>query len=222
MTSETGFILLVKSYQRLKMMPPYLTLGIIRYGSRIKWSNPGKRFTPSHTPQCSSYRNLLSCGFCRPGGSMSGNQRKRKQKKVLGPSQRTNKVVEDENDDDTSCNCRSWNSPQKLGEGTGRVGNRRTNRDHSKNSTVKIGKNTGKTSGDQRRLVVTETQRKRLSANIDEKNSLEIMRIIMKLRYGTYECDCAFFLQDKCKEWQCYRRINDVFIDLLDFTRNAK
>ena len=32
------------------------TLSIIRYGSRVKWSNPGKGVAPSHTPWCSSYR----------------------------------------------------------------------------------------------------------------------------------------------------------------------
>ena len=44
----------VESYQRLKkwyLMPPCLTLSIIRYGSRVKWSNPrkgvGKGATPS-------------------------------------------------------------------------------------------------------------------------------------------------------------------------------
>ena len=48
----------VKSYQRLKkwyLMPPCLTLSIIRYISRVKWSNPGKGVAPSHTPWCSSY-----------------------------------------------------------------------------------------------------------------------------------------------------------------------
>ena len=47
----------VESYQRLKkwyMMPPCLTLGIIRYGSRVKWSNPGKGVTPCPTPRCNS------------------------------------------------------------------------------------------------------------------------------------------------------------------------
>ena len=50
---------LVESYQRLKkwyLMPPCLTLSIIRYGSRVKWSNPGKAVAPSPTPRCSSYR----------------------------------------------------------------------------------------------------------------------------------------------------------------------
>ena len=35
----------VESYQRLKkwyLMPPCLTFSVIRHGSRVKWSNPGK------------------------------------------------------------------------------------------------------------------------------------------------------------------------------------
>ena len=49
----------VKSYQRLKkwfLMPPCLTVSIIRYGSRVKWCNPGKGVAPSPIPWCSSYR----------------------------------------------------------------------------------------------------------------------------------------------------------------------
>ena len=45
----------VESYQRLKkwyLMPPFLTLRIIRYASRVKWSNPGKGIAPPHTPWC--------------------------------------------------------------------------------------------------------------------------------------------------------------------------
>ena len=48
----------VESYQRLKkwyLMPPYLTLSIIRYGSRLKWSIPGKGLAPSPTPWWSCY-----------------------------------------------------------------------------------------------------------------------------------------------------------------------
>ena len=37
-------------------MPPCLTLSVIRYRSRVKWSNPGKGVAPSLTPLCSSYR----------------------------------------------------------------------------------------------------------------------------------------------------------------------
>ena len=36
-------------------MPPCLTLSIIRYGSKVKWSNPGKRVAPSPTHWSSSY-----------------------------------------------------------------------------------------------------------------------------------------------------------------------
>ena len=36
-------------------MPPYLTLSIIRYGSRVKWGNPARGVVPFPTPRCSSY-----------------------------------------------------------------------------------------------------------------------------------------------------------------------
>ena len=48
----------VKSYQKLKkwyLMPPCLTLSIIRYGSRVKWSNPVKGVAPFPIHWCSSY-----------------------------------------------------------------------------------------------------------------------------------------------------------------------
>ena len=55
---ETGVQSKVESYQRLQkwyLIPPCLTLSIIRYVSRVKWNNPGKKVLPSPTPQCSSY-----------------------------------------------------------------------------------------------------------------------------------------------------------------------
>ena len=59
MARETWVQSQVESYQRLKkwyLIPPCLTLSIIKYGSRVKWSNPGKGVAPSPTPWCSSYR----------------------------------------------------------------------------------------------------------------------------------------------------------------------
>ena len=59
MARETWVQSQVESYQRLKkwyLMPPCLTLSIIRHGSRVKWSNPGKGVAPFPTPWCSSYR----------------------------------------------------------------------------------------------------------------------------------------------------------------------
>ena len=58
MARETWVQSQVKSYQRLKklyLMPPCLTLSIIRYGSRVKWVNPVKGVTPSAIPWRSSY-----------------------------------------------------------------------------------------------------------------------------------------------------------------------
>ena len=58
MVQETGVQSQVKSNQRLKkwyLIPPGLTLGIIRYISRVKWINPGKEVAPYPTSQCSSY-----------------------------------------------------------------------------------------------------------------------------------------------------------------------
>ena len=59
MVRETRVQSQVESYQRLKkwyLMLPCLAFSIIRYRSRVKWSNPGKGVAPSPTPQGSSYR----------------------------------------------------------------------------------------------------------------------------------------------------------------------
>ena len=45
----------IRMTQKWYLMPPCLTLSIIRYGSRVKWSNPEKRVAPSPTPWCNSY-----------------------------------------------------------------------------------------------------------------------------------------------------------------------
>ena len=42
--------------QKWYLMPPSLTLSIIRYGSRVKWRNPGKWVASFLTPWCSNYR----------------------------------------------------------------------------------------------------------------------------------------------------------------------
>ena len=39
-----------KTFKKWYLMSPCLTLSIIRYRSRVKWSNPGKRVAPSPTP----------------------------------------------------------------------------------------------------------------------------------------------------------------------------
>ena len=56
-----------KDLKKWYLMPPCLTLSIIRYGSRVKWSNPRKGVAPSLTLRCSSYQKgslqvILDCG----------------------------------------------------------------------------------------------------------------------------------------------------------------
>ena len=72
MAWETGIQSQVKSYQRLNkwyMIPLFLTLGIIRYGSRVKWSNPAKGVASSMTHWCSSYlkgSSRITLDYSRP------------------------------------------------------------------------------------------------------------------------------------------------------------
>ena len=49
--SISGWVILKKWY----LIPPCLTLSIIRFVSRVKWSNTGKGVASSSTPRCSSY-----------------------------------------------------------------------------------------------------------------------------------------------------------------------
>ena len=58
MVWETRVQFQVESYQRVKkwcLMPPCLTHSIIRYGLRLKWSNPKKGIAPFPTPRVSNY-----------------------------------------------------------------------------------------------------------------------------------------------------------------------
>ena len=58
MVRETGVQSQVESYRTFKkwyLMLLCLTLGILRYRSRVKWSNPGKGVAPFPTPRCGSY-----------------------------------------------------------------------------------------------------------------------------------------------------------------------
>ena len=68
MARETWVQSQVESYQRLHnwyLMPPCLTLCIIRYGSRVKWSNPGKGVAPSPTLWCSKLSKREPSGHPR-------------------------------------------------------------------------------------------------------------------------------------------------------------
>ena len=58
MVRGTGVQSLVVSYPKLTkwyLIYPCLTLSILRYISRVMWSNPGKGVAPSSTTRCSRY-----------------------------------------------------------------------------------------------------------------------------------------------------------------------
>ena len=66
--------------------------------------------------------------------------------------------MEHESDDYTNCNWCSCYSHQRIGIGTGGLGNNGTRRDCPNYSIVEIGQNTEKSTGDLRRLAVTPVE----------------------------------------------------------------
>ena len=76
--------------------------------------------------------------FCCSGRSQSENERKGKDRQIIGPCQRIEKPVEHEGNNDTNCHRSTWNGLQRLGKKTGGIGNQRKNQDHLDHSIVKI------------------------------------------------------------------------------------
>ena len=66
------------------------------------------------------------------------------------------KIMEHKGNGDTNCNWRIRNHPQRISKETGRLGNKRTSRDHPDYSTSKIGQNTDNSPGDLRRFAVIQ------------------------------------------------------------------
>ena len=64
------------------------------------------------------------------------------------------KTMEHESDGDTNCNRYAQYNYQRIGKGTGRVGNKNTSGGNLSDSTVKISQNIEKSPGDLRRLAV--------------------------------------------------------------------
>ena len=63
-------------------------------------------------------------------------------------------TMEHEGDSDTICNWCAWYSHQRIGKGTGRLGDKRTRGDHPNYSIIKISQNTERSPGYLRRLSV--------------------------------------------------------------------
>ena len=68
--------------------------------------------------------------------------------------------MEHKSDGDTNCNWCARYIHQRIDEGTGGLGNKRTSEDHSNDSIIKIGSNTKKNRGDMRRLAVSDSSEK--------------------------------------------------------------
>ena len=62
-----------------------------------------------------------------------------------------------EGDGDSNCVLCIWNDPKTVKKKTREIGNQEENRNQPDNWIVEIGKNTEKSHGDLRRLVVTQT-----------------------------------------------------------------
>ena len=76
---------------------------------------------------------------------------------LLGDWKKNKQTMEHETNGDTNCNQCAWYRHQRIGKGTGRIGNKNTSGDHLNNSTIKVGQNTVKSLGDLRWLGVTQT-----------------------------------------------------------------
>ena len=78
--------------------------------------------------------------------------------------------MEHESDDNTKCN---WYSHQRISTRTGRLGNNRTGGDYPNDCIIEIGQNIDKSSGDLRRLVVTQAPVRNHQLTLEGKLSKE-------------------------------------------------
>ena len=88
------------------LMSLSLTLSMIRYGSRVKWVNPGKGVTPSCAPWYGSYQK----------GSLLVTLDYGCQLYLLRPCQRAIKAEKWKGEGDTNLSSCAWNSPWGFGK----------------------------------------------------------------------------------------------------------
>ena len=96
--------------------------------------------------------------LCHSSRPQCENQRKRKERQVLRPCQRTKKVIEHESDGDTNCNWYTRNDSYRLGKEAERFRTQKTSGDHPNYHIIKIGRNTEKSPRKLRGPAVTQTQ----------------------------------------------------------------
>ena len=89
--------------------------------------------------------------------------------------------MEHESDGDDNYNWCTWNNPQRIGTGTGRLRNQRTSEDHPDYSIIKIDQKTKKSPGDLRRLAVTQIPVENPSAGVKNSQKSKIITICKQL-----------------------------------------
>ena len=78
-----------------------------------------------------------------------------KKDKYVDFARELKKTVEHESDGDINCNWCSYNSHQRINQGTGGLGKKRSSGNHLNYCFIEIGQNIKKSRGDLRRLAVT-------------------------------------------------------------------
>ena len=122
--------------------------------------------------------------------------------------------MEHEGDGDTNCIFCTQKNPQRLGKGTGRVGNRRTNRYNPNYSTVKIGRNTKKSPGYLRWLVVTQnpvkdhqqTLGEKLVSNSNNKKGDLILRLCQRIIKKNMDHESDGGTKCNWRDWNDHKR----------------
>ena len=84
--------------------------------------------------------------------------------------------MEHEGEGDTSCGWCSLDNPQMIDKRTGRIGNKKTSRDHPNHSVIKIGQNTEKSPVDLKRQTVTQTPMKNHPLSLVWKTQSRIIK----------------------------------------------
>ena len=82
--------------------------------------------------------NLSPNGFCSLSEPQNENKRKKKDKQLVGPCQRTEMSVELKGDVNINCNLYTWNRPQRLGRETEGFGEQRKEWNYLDHGMVKI------------------------------------------------------------------------------------
>ena len=83
------------------------------------------------------------------------------------------KLWKHESDDCTNCDWCFWHSNKRIIKGPGGLGNWRTSGHHPNDSIIEDGQNTEKSSGDLRRLAVTQTPVKNSKRAFNNNNNNE-------------------------------------------------